>query len=80
MTLPDWIAIYAALVATLSFCIAACSLGWQWWQWQSAKSEAKKERSKIQPYFGETIHIQNVPKYRDLHIFPLHISNLGRSL
>jgi hypothetical protein len=75
VTLPDGIAIY---VATLSFFIAACSLGWQWWQWQSAKSETKKERSKIQPYFGPMLHMQEVPPLGELYIFPLYISNLGR--
>ena len=73
-----WMPTYAELVATVALVVAMASLGWQGWQWWSAKSEAKKERSSIQPYFGETIHVQDVPRLGEMYIFPLHISNFGR--
>ena len=73
-----WMPTYAELVATVALAVAMASLGWQGWQWWSSKKEAKREQSKIQPSFGQTIHMPDVPRLGEMYIFPLHISNLGR--
>ena len=78
VTSPDGMTVYAAFVATGALVVATGSLGWQLWKWWSAKSETRRERSKVEAYFGTWIIKKDVPEFGDLYIIDLWITNLGR--